>query len=77
MYIILAASAFGDYATKMGNDIITSRSASSVSGNPTMLAWRGRRLLYTDEADSNSRINAGVIKDYNRRWHSEGQAALL
>ncbi len=64
MFLILLASAFGDYATKMGNDIITSRSASSVSGNPTMLDWRGRRVLYTDEADRGSHINSGVIKDF-------------
>ena len=61
----LVAKAFGDYAFKVGSDVLTSSRPSSFNGNPLLMKMKGVRFIYIEEPEDEdkSRLNGAWIKE--------------
>ena len=61
----LVANAFGEYAFKIGSDLLTGSRPSSFNGNPLLMKMKGVRFIYIEEPEDEdkSRLNGAWIKE--------------
>lgn len=53
---------FGDYATSLPVTYLTGKVASSHTPQPEIIKTKGRRFIYMDEPENESKINNGLMK---------------